>query len=293
MGATSPDWTAQLSPDLAAGAAIAPRQPTPYRYAALITRAKELIQNAGQTEAALLAALEKHDTESYNLLKATQDVELAGASVVLQDLRVKEAGDGIMLALLQKGRAQIQFDHFDGLINKGVSDAESASMFFGLVGSVVSGAAGGGSEAAGTGAIGGLASGLGSVFGQIASQERREEDWRLQRDLAQRDLLVGGQQIRVAIDQLAVATQEQTIAHIQMEHAAATVQFLAGKFTSAELYEFMSEVLDGVYRFFLQQATAMAKLAENQLAFERQEAPEGSFRATTTRRPRVVRTAAG
>ena len=60
-----------------------------------------------------------------------------------------------------------------------------------------------------------------------------------------------------------------------MEHAEATVQFLAGKFTSAELYEFMSEVLDGVYRFFLQQATAMAKLAENQLAFERQEPPQG------------------
>jgi hypothetical protein len=37
----------------------------------------------------------------------------------------------------------------------------------------------------------------------------------------------------------------------------------------------MSEVLDGVYRFFLQQATALAKLAENQLAFERQEPPQG------------------
>ena len=71
----------QLSPELAAGTAIAPRQPTPYRYAALIARAKELIQNAAQMEAALLAALEKHDAESYNLLKAIQDVELAGETV--------------------------------------------------------------------------------------------------------------------------------------------------------------------------------------------------------------------
>ena len=111
----------QLSPELATGTAIAPRQPTPYRYAALITRAKDLIQNAAQMEAALLAALEKHDTESYNLLKAHQDVELASANVDLQDLRVKQAGDGIRLALLQQGRAQIQFDHFDGLIQSGVS----------------------------------------------------------------------------------------------------------------------------------------------------------------------------
>ena len=93
--------------------------------------------------------------------------------------------------------------------------------------------------------------------------------------LAQQDVLIGGQQIILAMDHVAVATQEQRIARIQMDHAGATVQFLAGKFTSAELYEFMSEVLDGVYRFFLQQATAMAKLAENQLAFERQEPPQG------------------
>jgi hypothetical protein len=35
----------------------------------------------------------------------------------------------------------------------------------------------------------------------------------------------------------------------------------------------MSNVLQDVYRFFLQQATGIARLAENQLAFERQEVP--------------------
>ena len=89
------------------GSTIAPRQPTPYRYAALIQRAKEFTQNAAQMEAALLAALEKFATESYSLLKALQDVELAGATVDLQHLRVKEATDGVTLAGLQKQRAQI------------------------------------------------------------------------------------------------------------------------------------------------------------------------------------------
>ena len=87
-------------------------------------------------EAALLAALEKRDAESYNLLKAIQDVELASETVRLQDLRVKEAKDGIMLAVLQQGRAQIQFDHFDELINEGASDWETASIVLGVVGSV-------------------------------------------------------------------------------------------------------------------------------------------------------------
>jgi hypothetical protein len=254
----------QLSPEFADGTAVAPRQPTPYRYAALAARAKDLTQTAAQMEAAMLAALEKHDAESYNLLKATQDIELASATVDLHNLQVTEAEDGIKLATMQKGRAEIQFDHFDDLINGGTSFWETLQI---------------GVEAAGVAATisagGDPTSGLGSIFGQFASNERREEDWEFQRSLAQQDIAIGSQQVGIAMDQLAVVTQEQKIAQIQSDHAGATVQFLATKFTNAELYEFMSEVLDGVYRFFLQQATALAKLAENQLAFERQEAPQG------------------
>jgi hypothetical protein len=262
----------QLSPELADGTAIAPPQPTPYRYAALIARAKELTQTAAQMEAALLAALEKRDAESYNLLKATQDVELAGETVRLHDLRVKEAKDGVTLAELQQDRAKIQFGHFDELINNGTSDLEIASTVFGILGSVVGGA---GSSDPGVGGLGGVLNAYGSLFGHFASNERREEEWILNRNLAQQDVVIGDQQITLAKDQVAVATQEQKIAQVQKDHATANVHFLASKFTNAELYEFMSEVLDGVYRFFLQQATAMAKLAENQLAFERQQAPQG------------------
>jgi hypothetical protein len=51
------------------------------------------------------------------------------------------------------------------------------------------------------------------------------------------------------------------------------VEYLANKFTNAALYDWMSEVLQGVYQFFLQQATAMAQIAARQLAFERQQQP--------------------
>jgi hypothetical protein len=268
----------QSSADLADDSTVAPPQPTPYRYATLLARAKDLTQTSAQMEAALLAALEKRDAESYNLLKASQDVELASATVDEHDLQVKQAQDGIKLATLQTARAQIQYNHFDSLINEGVSGSEYASMALGLVGSVLSGAVSG-SAVPGVGSLAGagigLVSGLGSLLGQISSNERREDDWELNRDLARQDLAIGDQQILLATDQVAVATQEQKIAQIQLEHAAATVQFLAGKFTNVELYEFMSQVLDGVYRFFLQQATAVAKLAENQLSFERQEPPQG------------------
>jgi hypothetical protein len=69
--------------------------------------------------------------------------------------------------------------------------------------------------------------------------------------------------------------QERAIAGVNLAHAAATADFLATKFTSAELFEWMSGVLNQVYAYFLRQATALARLAQAQLAFERQEPNRG------------------
>jgi hypothetical protein len=51
--------------------------PKSYRYQALIERAKQLVSQAQQIEAAFLFALEKRDAEYYNLIKARQDVRLS------------------------------------------------------------------------------------------------------------------------------------------------------------------------------------------------------------------------
>jgi hypothetical protein len=249
--------------------AIAPRQPTPYRFAALIARAKELTQLAGQTESAMLAALEKRDAEAYNLLKARQDIELARENVKLHGLRVEEAQDGVALARLQGQRADIQVNHFDELLDAGTSALEYLSM-----GAQTAAAFAGGfvQEPVSPAAIvSGSLSAIGSIFGGISSQERREEEWRFQLDLARQDVRLSIQQAELARDQVGIAGQELISAGIQAAHAAATADFLARKFTSRDLYEFMSEILAGVYRYLLQQAAATAKLAEDQLAFERQQ----------------------
>src|SRR5262249_48842213 len=61
-----------------------PLPPTPYRYSALIERAKQLVTLSQQVETAFLSALQQKDTEAYNLLKARQDLDLAQANVTLQ-----------------------------------------------------------------------------------------------------------------------------------------------------------------------------------------------------------------
>lgn len=106
-----------------------------------------------------------------------------------------------------------------------------------------------------------------------AALERRKDEWRLQQRLAEQDSQIGEQQKTIAKDQVQIVTQERAIAGIQADNAKDSVEFLTNKFTDVELFDWMSNILEEVYSFFLQQATAMAKLGENQLAFERQEVP--------------------
>lgn len=112
-----------------------------------------------------------------------------------------------------------------------------------------------------------------SILQTLASYERRLQEWKFQERLAIKDVAIGQQQILLATDKKNIVDRERKIAKLQSDNANDVVKFLTNKFTSAELYEWMSGVLENAYRFFLQQATSMAKLAENQLAFERQETP--------------------
>jgi hypothetical protein len=112
-----------------------------------------------------------------------------------------------------------------------------------------------------------------TALSTMASYERRNQEWRYQLSASQQDVAIGDQQIAVAQDQVRINGQQLNIARMQTENAQATVNYLASKFTNASLYDWMAQVLQGVYQFFLQQATATAQTAQRQLAFERQQMP--------------------
>jgi hypothetical protein len=306
-------------------------RPTLYRFQTLIQRAKELVQLAGQIEGSMLLALERRDAEAYSAMRARQDLELAQAQVQLHVLRLNQANENVTLAMLQRGRAQIQANHYQKLLDDGLLELEqdaietlgeaanlqataatysfAAAAVYGaevaagsIAGAVAGGVAGSIAGPAGTavgavaGAVSGalsggaaqIASGLSAVsqgYSSLAAKrstlaqigltlagfERRRQDWELLNSLASQDIVIGAQQVALATDGVEIANQEKIIADIRNTHARDAVEFLTHKFTNVELFEWMSGVLEDVYGFFLQQATATAKLAENQLAFERQE----------------------
>jgi hypothetical protein len=289
-------------------------RPTPYHYPVLIERAKNLVSIAQQVEQAFLAALEKRDAETYGLLKAGHDLALANAALDLKDLQVIESEQSIGVAQRQQDRAAAQRDAYQGFIDAGLNGWEistlASHMTSGIMGVALADADASltaakamsnalstqGPEkgealatavqvaalASVTGSLGSLkaaADANAQISSARASFERRSQEWALQRQLANHDIDISSQQVLVAQSHAGVARQESFIAKTQRDQADATVQFLNNKFTSAELYAWMSGILGGAYNYFLQQATAMAQLAQYQLAFERQESPPSFIKA--------------
>ncbi|MBK0403315.1 hypothetical protein I5M27_09980 [Adhaeribacter sp. BT258] len=266
---------------------------TQYRYAVLVERTKQLVNIAQQVEAALLSALEKRDAEYYSKLKARQDIQTGKATVKLQDLRITEAKNGVDLARLQKERSQIMETTYQGWIDAGLNGWENAMIenyYIAAFANSVSAALGNiisvnnFTEAykipmaiakSYTDIVGIMANTSAQVASIQSAHARRVDEWTLQKNLATHDLKIGDQQIKLSQDRVKITGQEKVISELQLTHSEDTMNFLLTKFTNADLYDWMSRVLEGVYNYFLQQATAMAKLAELQLAFERQESPQG------------------
>ncbi|HEU0052514.1 MAG TPA: hypothetical protein VFQ39_05025, partial [Longimicrobium sp.] len=304
---TLPAETAPLSAMGPGGGLRAPGEallrPTPYRFGVLLERAKQLTALAQQVESAYLQAIEKKEGEDYAAFRAGQDLELAGAGVELQARRVDEARGARKMAELQEEKADLVMKHYIKLSFDGLSGAEARMLkmarsnvrhqnvmkemriyasgiqayasLFGYGGSPVS-------------AFTGLAEAFNSDAPQAAEMQylsmkagfdRRAEEWWFQRGVAIQERQISRQGTRMADEHLAVAEQEEEIARLQQRHARETADYLANRFLNAELYEWMAGVLGGVYRFFLQQATATARLAEAQLVFERQQRTEGIVRS--------------
>lgn len=116
---------------------------------------------------------------------------------------------------------------------------------------------------------------LAQEYGMQANYERQKVQWESQKRMSEFDLQIGAQNVTLAKDRLKITRQEEKISSLQLSHAEATLEYLQTKFTGYELYQWMSNVIQNVYSYFLKEATSMAKLAQNQLSFERQALTPG------------------
>ena len=249
--------------------------PSQYRFRTLIERAKQIAAQAQQMESLFLAALEKEDAENYSQLRARQDLQTAKATVKLQDLRINQANDEKGIADLQLGKATYIQDYYTDLLANGINTFETASLVLLQAAVLFQGLSAVALNYTSTGsALGAVAQGLStqaSILSQMASYQRRSEEWQFQQQLAGFDIGLANQQIKVAEDNIRIVSQEREIAQLNTDHAQDSLDFLKNKFTNAELYRFMGNTLERSYSYMLNLATAIARTAESQLYFERQE----------------------
>src|SRR5690554_4870508 len=253
--------------------------PSQYRFRVLIERAKQLVGMAQQLESQFLATLEKEDAERYSLLKARQDLQTAKSTVKLQDLRMRQANNERDLAGLQLDKVEFSFDHFEGLISAGVNSFEQSSIAllitaaaFQTSSSIISMTAIGKFDVAQSmSSTAASLSTIASMMSQIASYQRRAQEWEYQKELAEFDIQISKQQIKIAEDNIRIVGQERQISEMNAGHAEDTLEFLKTKFTNAELYRWMGNVLERSYSYMLSLATAVARTAERQYYFEQQE----------------------
>lgn len=103
----------------------------------------------------------------------------------------------------------------------------------------------------------------------IAGWTRRADDWKLQKDLATKELAQIDKQIAAAGIRVAVAQQELDNTTRQIEQSQEIQEFLRNKFTGEELYSWMVGDISTIFFQCYQMTYDLAKKAERCYRFER------------------------
>lgn len=101
-----------------------------------------------------------------------------------------------------------------------------------------------------------------TLHSMLAGYQRRAADWLLQAQLASWDIAQIGEQIKAGTLRLAVATQELRNHDMQAANALEADEFMRNKFSSQELFAWMSGQLSSLYFRAYQLAHDVAKRAE-------------------------------
>jgi hypothetical protein len=291
-------------------------QPTPYHFKVLLARAQQLTQQATTIEAEYLSALEKYDSKTLQVSDAQNGANVASLQLTVSKDQVKEAKDAVKAATAQQSKATAMSNQYQEAINAPPNQYEQdllnqypsmrdtqdviagadaaigiaqAAQSWNVATSVLSlgvSPAATASAIVGYGVKAGAQVWLNNLQAQVQADQLqagiadRQQEWAIQQASANQDAVVAAAQVKTANAQQTIAEAQQAVADTQNRQAKATLKLLTTQFTNPDLYKWMSDTLGGVYRYFLQQATATAQLAQAQLAFERAEPEQAFMRAS-------------
>ena len=106
------------------------------------------------------------------------------------------------------------------------------------------------------------------IASRTAAYQRRADDWKLQANLAARELMQMGRQVIASLIAEQVAYHEYQAAKMQAQQAQEVQQFLQAKFTSGELYRWMQGQSSALYYQYYRLAVDTARKAERTMKYE-------------------------
>ena len=278
-----------------------------YRFSVVHQKAMELASGVAALGGAFLSALEKKDAEALSRLRSDQEISMLAAVREVKKEQIREANES--LKGLQKSQevATTRRDYYAGVtkINAGEYAALSAGALAGIMAGTAalmsSGSAAAHQTPEGTtgtsgmcaspvtkvsyggrnagGSLDAAARGIGfaaavvresaTTMATVAGYERRWDDWKLQQRLANKEIEQIGKQIIAAEIRIAIAERDLENHDLQREHAREVGDFLRGKVSNEDLYEWMIAELSTIHFQSYKLAHDMAKRAERAFRFER------------------------
>lgn len=274
-----------------------------YRFNFMLDKAQQLVQKLNELGGELLNTLEKKDGESLNILQNRHEGIIHGMTRSIRAASIEEAKTNIDSLKESLSNARLRENRYDQWINGGLSSLESTQLGLIIAGASLQGASaiikvasgiaklfpqsyigvfmfgaeiGGRQVGDGLEKIaesletGGEALSMGGEAAGIRAQnERSNQDWGLQKDMAASDARQIEAQIAGAEFQLQIAKREADILEKEIEHNASVATFYKDKFTNEQLYLWMAGKLSGLFFQYYKLAYDMAKYAERAFQFER------------------------
>ena len=271
-----------------------------YRFSVLSQKATELAQQVNALGSGLLQALEKKDGEGLALLRSGLEIKVLQAVKGLKTLQVEEAQDQIAALKKSVELTQEKFNFYSTRpfmnsqestasdLNTAANIAQAAAMALDiaagaahLIPALNIGASGfGGSPHAAANwggmnlgnsslsfadvsrSLAGILSGQAGLAATQGSYQRRKDDWGFQATLAKKELDQLNAQIVAAQIRQQIAEKDLDNQALQIENAQKLDEYMRGKYTNQELYNWMVGQISTVFFQAYKLASDMARKAE-------------------------------
>ncbi len=271
-----------------------------YRFRFFIQKAVQFCSDVQSLGNAFLSVLEKQNAEELSLLRASQELSLLQATKDLKKLQADEAEESYDALVKSKEIAEIRYNYYSEV--EKISEKESQNLSYLDLSNTFSVLASSTDSLASTlysiPDIELSATGIKTETGGIhwghsvtsaatvlrmfansysnsaqkssinAGYDRRWDDWKLQEDLATKEMEQYDKQIAAAEVRKAIAEKDLENTELQIEQSKEVYEWMTGKYTNEELYKWMSTQISKLYFQSYQLAYDCAKRAQRAFQYE-------------------------